>query len=251
MIFPFSDYNVLNIGLFSWKNTVINNFEKPRIKHGFSLITEGKFIIHTENEVIEAVKGDLLFLPLNSRYKTEIEFASAYILNFSSSAATDSSPLILLSNAEEKYGKYFEQLINLARNGDSEFLIKSTFYKLLDHIVKDIAGTKPEKECIREAKKLIESDNDYSISKIAEICMISESGLRRQFKETYGVSPNEYKMKIKIEKAKFLFESSDLNVTQVSLRLNFYDTAYFSKIFKKYTGYTPISYRKNKTGALF
>ena len=250
MIFPFGDYNVLNTGLFSWKNTVINNFEKPRIKHGFALITEGKFIINTEEKVIEAVKGDLLFLPLNSRYKTQIDYASSYILNFSSPDLDYPIPMKLFSNADEKYEKYFEQLINLARNGDSEFLIKSTFYKLLDHIVKDIAGIKPEKECIREAKKLIESDNDYSISKIAEICMISESGLRRQFKETYGVSPNEYKMKIKIEKAKFLFESTELSVTQVSLRLNFYDTAYFSKIFKKYTGYTPLHYRQNKTGAL-
>lgn len=250
MIFGAGDYNILNIGLFSWRNTMINNFEKPRIKHGFSLITEGKFIIHIEDREIEAVKGDLLFLPLNSRYKTEIEYASSYILNFSSPDLTCLSPLKLLSNAQEKYGKYFEQLINLQRIGESEFLIKSTFYKLLDHIVKDMTGTKPEKEYIREAKKLIESENEYSISKIAKICMVSESGLRRQFKETYGISPNEYKMKTKINKAKFLFESSDLSVTQVCEKLNFYDTAYFSKIFKKYTGYTPLHYRKNKTGAL-
>jgi ethanolamine utilization protein EutQ (cupin superfamily) len=65
MIFCNGDYNVLNIGLFTWRNTMINNFEKPRIKHGFSLITEGKFMIHIEDEIIEAVKGDLLFFPLN------------------------------------------------------------------------------------------------------------------------------------------------------------------------------------------
>ena len=107
MIFPFGDYNVLNTGLFSWRNTVINNFEKPRIKHGFALITEGKFIINTEEKVIEAVKGDLLFFPLNSRYKTQIDYASSYILNFSSPDLDYPIPMKLFSNADEKYEKKF------------------------------------------------------------------------------------------------------------------------------------------------
>lgn len=242
-----SNYNVSNVGLFSWKNTVINKYDIPRIKHGFSLITEGCFIITTEKETIKAVKGDLLFLPFNSRYKTEIAQAKSYILNFSNDSVTYNSPIILLSNVFEKYEKRFEQLVNLQKEGESEFLIKSAFYKLLDHIVKDMDGIKDEKDFIKKARTLLNSEKEYTISEIARECAVSDSGLRRQFKETYGVSPMEYKTKIKIERAKYLLDSSSMSITQIAEILGFFDAAYFSKIFKKHTGYSPSQYSKNKT----
>ena len=96
-------------------------------------------------------------------------------------------------------------------------------------------------------KTLLEADENYSVTEISKSCAICESGLRRLFKSAYGISPIEYKLKFKINKAKFLLESSTLNVAEISEKLGFYDAAYFTKAFKRQVGCTPTEYIKRKS----
>lgn len=122
------DYKIYSIGRFSWKNTLINHYDTPRIKHGIALITEGKFRIMWENGILEAVKGDMLFLPLNSRYKTEIASAQSYILNFENDNLKFPRPVKLLSDMQNKYSEFFDRMIKMKMRGESQFLLKSNLY---------------------------------------------------------------------------------------------------------------------------
>ena len=49
--------------------------------------------------------------------------------------------------------------------------------------------------------------------------------------------------------AKYLLSSTDLSVEQVSLDCGFSDSAYFCRLFKKETGFTPTQYRKAEKSA--
>jgi AraC family transcriptional regulator, transcriptional activator of pobA len=44
--------------------------------------------------------------------------------------------------------------------------------------------------------------------------------------------------------AKRLLRYSDLPVTEIAYRLNFEDPSYFSRFFKKYTGFSPSEFRE-------
>ena len=55
---------------------------------------------------------------------------------------------------------------------------------------------------------------------------------------------NEFLNKIRIEKA-CEFLKQDIPISSISSMVGYSDQSYFSKVFKKFTGFTPSSYRKN------
>ena len=76
---------------------------------------------------------------------------------------------------------------------------------------------------------------------------MSESNFRYCFKKITGLSPIDFLVKLRIEKAvDFMVGNSDVNVTQTAMVTGFYDSAYFSKKFKKIVGITPMAFLKKQ-----
>lgn len=91
------------------------------------------------------------------------------------------------------------------------------------------------------------TENLYSRLTIDDICEklnYNKSYLFRQFKADTGSSIMTYFSRLKIEKAKQLLLENEWSVTQIAVELSFDSPNYFSKTFKKITGYTPLQYRK-------
>lgn len=65
------------------------------------------------------------------------------------------------------------------------------------------------------------------------------------FKSIYGVTPNEYIINLRMEKAKQLLTDTDYSVTDIALLVGYQDTSSFSRIFKQIVGLSPINFRKN------
>ena len=57
-----------------------------------------------------------------------------------------------------------------------------------------------------------------------------------------------YFVGLKIRKAKEMLRETDMSVSAISDALSFDTSNYFSKTFKKLTGYTPSTYRKMRRG---
>ena len=89
---------------------------------------------------------------------------------------------------------------------------------------------------------------NLSINEIAKMCNVSEIYFRRLFKEYSGLSPVEYRIKRKIEKAKSYLDYDNLNISEIADILGFTDTAYFCKQFKAHTGTTPLNYKYREQG---
>jgi len=91
------------------------------------------------------------------------------------------------------------------------------------------------------------SENVFLPLSIDQICKktnYSRSYLFREFKAETGKSIIQYFIDLKIEKAKELLRENDLSIKEISEKLAFDTPNYFSKTFKKVTGYTPSTYRK-------
>ena len=86
--------------------------------------------------------------------------------------------------------------------------------------------------------------NKLTVSSLAETANMSESHFMRVFKRETGISPMEYLIKVRIEKAKKFLSGSDKNITEISLNCGFGSTSHFSSCFLKQTGQTPTEYRK-------
>jgi len=78
----------------------------------------------------------------------------------------------------------------------------------------------------------------------ADSLHISRKHLSKTIKEVLDLTPKQIIENKIITEAKLLLLKSRLNINQVIAELKFEDQAVFSKLFKKNTGFTPSSYRK-------
>lgn len=84
------------------------------------------------------------------------------------------------------------------------------------------------------------------LSDIAKIENLSLSYLSHFFKDTLNMTFQDFLNTRRVEYAKKLFDTTNMNVLEVSLESGFSDVRYMSKFFMKYFRYTPIEYKKNK-----
>ena len=85
---------------------------------------------------------------------------------------------------------------------------------------------------------------NITIEDIAELCNMSPSNLKKTFTKYSGVSIIKYFNSLKIEKAQKLL-SEGYTVKETASALGYTDQNYFSVVFKRITGQSPLKY-KNK-----
>ena len=83
-----------------------------------------------------------------------------------------------------------------------------------------------------------------NLGEISEYFQLSKDYFGKLFKIQMHENFNSFVSKYKMEYAKHLLSNSDDKIYEISDRLGYKTTDYFSKIFKDYTGYTPGQYRK-------
>ena len=99
---------------------------------------------------------------------------------------------------------------------------------------------------IQKVTTQIESDlsSDLSLNNLASIFGVNSSYLSSLFKKETGVTLTEYVNKKRVERAKELLLSTNLQIQNISQRCGILDVNYFTKTFKKHTGLTPKKYRE-------
>ena len=79
---------------------------------------------------------------------------------------------------------------------------------------------------------------------VAKRLCISYSGFRKAFREFTGTSPSQYMQALKLNEAKLLLTTTAKSIKEISLMLGYDNPEYFSMLFKKRTGKTPVEYRR-------
>lgn len=83
-----------------------------------------------------------------------------------------------------------------------------------------------------------------SIKEYAAAHNLSEGWFIQNFKQYTNSTPAQYLLSLRIHNAKVLLESTNYNVTEISNIIGYENPLYFSRIFKKQTGFSPSEYRK-------
>lgn len=89
-------------------------------------------------------------------------------------------------------------------------------------------------------------ERDISLGDISKYVFLSQSYFARAFKEAIGISPINYLIKTRVERAKELLTETNRKVADIAVSVGFSNQQRFNEIFKKYTGMTPLQYRKRK-----
>lgn len=99
----------------------------------------------------------------------------------------------------------------------------------------------------RRAKELMSSqmDKGLSIARIASECSLSRSHFSRAFKKNTGLSPRDWFLQMRLDRAKGLLGDSILSISQISLDCGFADQSHFTRVFTRVVGITPFSWRRS------
>ena len=87
--------------------------------------------------------------------------------------------------------------------------------------------------------------SDITTDTVCRKFYCSRSYISHTFKRDVGRSFRDYLAEIRIDNAKRLLKYSALSVREIAFSVGFSDQNYFSGVFKKITGKSPLAYRKN------
>lgn len=84
---------------------------------------------------------------------------------------------------------------------------------------------------------------DIKVEELADMACFSKDHFSKVFKSITGMAPCDFIIRKRIERAQFLLLTTELGQNEIIEQTGFKSASYFSRIFKKYTSYTPAKYR--------
>lgn len=84
-----------------------------------------------------------------------------------------------------------------------------------------------------------------TLEQLSEEAHMNKYYLSHAFKREYGVSPINYLISRRISESKYLLVETDLSMSQIAQLLGFSSLSYFSQVFRKVHGSSPMEFRQN------
>ena len=86
--------------------------------------------------------------------------------------------------------------------------------------------------------------DNLTVSELAERANISCGYFRVLFREVTGETPVEYLTKLRLKNACMLLYQTNLSIKEIASQVGFSDQLYFSRVFSKYYGMSPLKFRR-------
>ena len=197
---PASDYPMHNRG---------------RHHHGFLFTVSGTETYHFADGEIDAVPGSVLYIPKGEEYRITLsgeqsvvvtvdfeligEAARPFVVKFPESASIKSHFMRAESEWNRKSAAYMAEC-------------KSRFYRIASLMSKQMNTFLPSEKfdkIARGVEYLHENylKNEFRLEDVASVCGVSYRYFERLFGQRFGVTPKEYIISLKIERAKELLLS--------------------------------------------
>lgn len=97
-------------------------------------------------------------------------------------------------------------------------------------------------------KKYIDNNSSRIISnkELAKQIFRSTDYCIKLFKSEFNITPYDYQLEMKIKTAKLMLCDTFIPISEIAKTVGYYDTQYFSNLFKSKCGMSPREYRKTK-----
>ena len=224
---------------------------KNRRTSSIMTVEKGTFIYEFQGKELELKSGESIFLPYLSSYSYKITTNQCICHQVMFNIFDAEGTLKLSDNpkktSDAKVGELIKKIVvqGNSPNQLSPFKFTADFYTVLSMFFEK---TIDRREVLRifPALKYIEEHyaENINLDNLAELCMLSQSQLRRLFKAETLMSPIEYKNSLRIKAALSMLIYSEKNISEISQELGFANPYIFSRTFKEWEGVSPTEFRK-------
>ena len=90
------------------------------------------------------------------------------------------------------------------------------------------------------------SDEELSLTKVAEFVNINANHFSEKFKAVTGINFVDYVARIRVEKARDLLQVRDQRISEIAFVVGFQSLSQFNRVFKKLSGTSPTQYRASR-----
>ncbi len=199
----------------------LENFIKEMMSKGYKLFNPDYFTAgNVFNETIYPLNGDMLFNIQNLRYKLDCGMQDEKLIN-------DCLGECLLSY----FRIYYEEILQKADR--LKFLNKSTKVEILRRL--------------NLAKEYLYTNYNRNISldELAEYACLSVNHLLRTFKQAFDVTPHQFLVQLRLQRARVLLKNTDYPVNEVVNLIGFECPSSFIRLFREHFQTTPLKYRQS------
>lgn len=228
------------------------DYYATRYLDGISFFVDGEIEYTFPDKKITVKKGDILFLPGNLPYSgvKHTDEVAFIVLDFKCTGVNDferfGAPLVIKNQNFEELLPRFREAVEIWDRHPSEtsVLLKSFIYSVISYAFFDNdknEGSSFDKILSYTVENI--TDPELSVISLCERFYISESQLRRNFHKNTGLSPIEYILTLRINRAKKELSNTEKNIKSISSECGFSSPYYFSRCFSEKTGMTPSKYR--------
>jgi len=88
-------------------------------------------------------------------------------------------------------------------------------------------------------------EEEFSLVRLAREADMSEFHFSRLFKRTTGLTPSQYFIHLRMEKARRLLRETNQSVTEIGLDVGYTSPSHFAQIFRREVGISPSEYRRS------
>lgn len=219
--------------------------------HIIAIMLKGKSVHYFKDKTLTAKENDILFFNMNEPYTGEVlEKDLSFSIHFTTYEPIDTESFVLSAGNPAEIIQLFEKIQNAHSQTEGSLLATSYFYRLCNKFYSLLQKKyHPIDKRVLNMRTYIDSnfcDSDC-LKKAYEQESLSRRHLDTLFKNNFDTTPSRYITVKRIELAKQLLKTHDMSVTYISDLCGFADLYYFSTVFKKETGMTPLFYRKKHT----
>lgn len=254
MFFSENELSIELLGVFKIKREkfVHKSFDS-RSYDSISIRLSGSGKFETKDKTINIKKGDILYIPKNVDYHQTTMGESLIAVHFINYSHTNNKKIETISVEDLSFvEETFRQMYDVWKEKKQgyRYLCMSLLYNLLyffncqenSHIIDSVTHDGKMGAALDYIHGNYRNGN-IEISRLADICAVSDTYFRKLFKKINGVSPQQYIINLKLEFASHLLGSNLYTISEVSQKSGFSDTKYFSRIFKARFGLTPKKYQ--------
>ncbi len=155
--------------------------------------------------------------------------------------------------ADDYITKPFNMSILVSRCNNlvnSRIQLQEKFSKQPQAFAQILATNAMDKEMLDRAMKIIErhlDDTEFNVNVFAREMGMARTNLFTKLKAVTGQTPNDFILTIRLKKGAIMLRSNpELNIAEISDRIGFSSSRYFSKCFKDIYQVSPMSYRKGE-----
>lgn len=222
--------------------------ERHEIKFNeLTFLISGEMTYYVNDIAHTITSGDIIYVPSGSIRQREIgETLNDYLsINFHSDTVLDLDTVLkgCINNEVKLLLNYFETAYS-SPSTDMQAKLKLALETLILQITDNLydSYTSP---LSAEIISFISSHytEKITLNDISQATFYSAAYCENEFKKTTGKSIINYLIDVRINAAKKLLAESSMSCARIAAAVGFDDANYFSRIFKKRTGYSPIRYR--------